>query len=222
MDITLDVQDDIALIRLDDGKKNAIDLEAVKSLNAAFDEAEAGANAIVLAGRPGSFCAGFNLATMTGGDMGAIRELGLAGGRFALRLYTCGKPLVAACTGHAFTIGALWLLASDTRIGEDGPFKLSMTETKMGVPLPPWALELLAARINPSHFVPVVVQSKVYDPRAAVSAGFLDEIVAEGEATQAALEAASALAALPAKAYAANKSSTRQAAIEIMKRDLAL
>ncbi len=157
---------------------------------------------------------------MKGGDLVAIRELGLSGGRFALRLYKCPRPLVAACTGHAFTIGALWLLASDTRVGEDGPFKLSMTETKMGMPLPPWALELLKARISPPHFVPVVTQSKVYAPRAAIAAGFLDEVVAEGGAISAALDAARGLAALPAKAYAANKMSTRGVALEIMERDL--
>ena len=100
----------------------------------------------MLAGRPGSFCAGFDMATILGGDARAAGELGRAGGRLVHRLYGCPKPLVAACTGHAFTIGALWLLAADTRIGEEGPFKLSMTETKMGVPLPVWALEPLEAK----------------------------------------------------------------------------
>ena len=146
MHIHLDVSDGIATVRMDDGKKNAITPAAAADLAEALDEAEAKADALVLAGRPGSFCAGFDLATMTGDDARAIVELGQAGGRLALRLYRCPKPLVAACTGHAFTIGALWLLAADTRIGEEGPFKLAMTETKMGMVLPAWALELRRAR----------------------------------------------------------------------------
>ena len=119
------------------------------------------------------------------------------------------------------TIGALWLLASDTRIGEEGPYKLAMTETKMGVGLPPWALELLRARIATTHFVPVVTHSKVYDPTGAVAAGFLDEVVAEGRAESRALALAAELAKLPANAYAANKLDPRAAAFEIMERDLA-
>ena len=220
MDVTLDWNDGVALVRLDDGKKNAITPSAVANIAAALDEVEARADALVLAGRPGSFCAGFDLATMTSGDLDAIRALGTGGGRLALRLYRYPKPLVAACTGHAFTIGALWLLASDTRIGEAGPFKLAMTETKMGMGLTPWSFELLKARLAPTHYVPVVAQSKVYDPASAVAAGFIDEVVPAGEAESRALALAAELAKLPAHAYAHNKLDTRAAAFEVMERDL--
>ena len=220
MDVTLDIDDGIARIRLDDGKKNVIDPAAIADLGHALDEAESKAQAIVLVGRPGSFCAGFDIATMTGGDVQAMRALGLGGGRLVRRLWACPKPVVAACTGHAFTIGALWLLASDTRFGEAGPFKLAMTETKMGVPLTPWALEVLRARIAPTHYVATVAQSKVYDPAGAVAAGFLDEVVPAGEAEARAMAEAAALAALPAHAYAENKLSLRREALTLMDRDL--
>ena len=41
MDIAIDLQDDVALITMDDGKKNAIDLQALADLNVALDKAEA-------------------------------------------------------------------------------------------------------------------------------------------------------------------------------------
>lgn len=220
MDIGLDLRDDVALITLDDGKKNAITPDALADLNVAFDKAEADAKAVVLAGRPGSFCAGFDLATMTGGDVKAIMALGGGGGRFALRLWSFPKPLVAACTGHAFTIGAIWLCASDTRIGERGPFKIGMTETKMGMGLGPWALEPLKARLSNRHWVPTIVQSRVWDPDGAVEAGFLDEVVEAGQGVERACARAAELAQLPAKAYGSNKLCTRQDSIAIMEADL--
>ena len=220
MDISIDLQDDVALITMDDGKKNAITREALADLNVAFDKAEADAQAVVLAGRPGSFCAGFHLPTMTGGDVKAIMALGQGGGRFALRLWSSPKPLVAACTGHAFTIGGIWLCACDTRIGEQGAFKLGMTETRMGMGLGPWALEPLKARLNQQLWVPSIVQARVYDPEGAVEAGFLDEVVPAGQAVERALAVAGELGALPAKAYGTNKLSTRQESIAIMKADL--
>ena len=58
--------------------------------------------------------------------------------------------------------------------------------------------------------------------RQRIDAGFLDELVGEGEATAKALELAAEFARLPAHAYAANKLTTRQAGIEVMKRDLGL
>lgn len=220
MDVTLELTDTIALITLNDGKKNAITLDAIRNINTALDEAEADASAIVLAGRPGSFCAGFDLGTMTSGDMEAIRALGLGGGRIAHRLYGIGKPLLAACTGHAFTIGAFWLLACDTRIGERGKFKFGFNETQMGMVLGLWSIELLKARINPMLYLPTVAQAKIYDPDGAITAGLLDSVVDEGEAISAAMDAAAQLAQLPGKAYAGNKLDVRQAALEIMANDL--
>ena len=221
MDIQLDVSDGIARIRMDDGKKNAFDLAGLADLNEALDQAEAKSDALVLVGRPGSFCAGFDMASMIGGDPAVAAELGRTGGGLALRLFRTPKPVVAACTGHAFTIGALWLLASDTRIGEEGSFKLSMTETKLGVGLPEWALELLERCIARPAYVAVVAQSKAYDPAGAVAAGFLDEVVPGGEAEARALAIAAELAKLPAPAYATNKLARRARSIEIMERDLA-
>ncbi len=222
MQITLNMKDDVALITMDDGKKNAITQEALGDLEDAVGRAEKDAKAIVLTGRPGSFCAGFDINVLRSGDMEAFGKLGDRGGRMLCRLYEYPKPLVAACTGHAFTIGALWLLACDTRIGEIGNFKFAMTESALGRILPAWSLEPLKARINPTQFVPVVTQSKVYDPEGAVTSGFLDELVPAGEAIGKALEIATALAELPADAYAGNKLSTRRKAIEVMKQDLGL
>ena len=97
MDITLDITDDVALIRFDDGKKNAFTLDGIKNLTGAFDEAEANAKAIVLTGRPGSFCAGFDLATMMGDDKDAVRELGQGGAGVA--------PIPEPTTALLLTLG---------------------------------------------------------------------------------------------------------------------
>ena len=203
-------------------RKNAITPAAAAQILDGLGEAEANADAIVIAGRPGSFCAGFELATMTSGDAQAIGELSLAGAKILLKLYSTGKPLVAACTGHAYTIGALWLLACDTRIGEQGAYKFSMIETAMGMVLPDWAMEPLKARVNPTRFLPVVTQSATLDPAGAVDAGFLDRLVAEGEAIDAAVELAAELGKLPGKAYAGNKLVPRQQSLQIMTASLGL
>ena len=222
MQVRVENRNGVALIQFDDGKKNAITPEAAAAILAGLEEAEASADAIVIAGRPGAFCAGFELATMTSGDVEAIGELTLAGAKILYKLYGTGKPLVAACTGHAFTIGALWLLACDTRIGEQGAYKFSMIETAMGMVMPDWAMEPLKARVNPTRFLPVVTQSVTLDPVGAVDAGFLDRLVPEGEAVDAAVELAAELGKLPGKAYAGNKLVPRQQPLQIMAASLGL
>jgi enoyl-CoA hydratase len=218
--ISYDLQDDIALITLDDGKRNVITFDMLDQMNAVFDRADAEAKAVVVAGRPDVFCAGFDINIMTGEDKDARRRLSREGGKMTLRLFSFEKPLVAACTGHCFTIGLLWVLVCDTRIGEAGDFKLAMTETALGVPFGPWSLEPLKLRLNPAHFVQAVTQSRVYTPESAVDAGFLDAVVPAGKAIGAALEIAGDLADLPAKAYATNKILPRKDVIETMLGDL--
>ena len=144
MDISIDITDGLARIAWDDGKMNAMNLVALAGL------AEAKAEALLLVGRPGAFCAGFDMADMLGGDPDIAIKLSLGGGTLARRIFGFAGPTVAICTGHAFTVGLLWLLASDTRVGEAGRFKLSMTEVKLGVPLEGWPLRLLSARVRPT------------------------------------------------------------------------
>ena len=51
MSATVEITNDIALIRMDDGKANAINFDMLAALNSALDTAEANAKAIVLTGR---------------------------------------------------------------------------------------------------------------------------------------------------------------------------
>ena len=60
------------------------------------------------------------------------------------------------------------------------------------------------------------------DPAGAVDAGFLDRLVPEGEAIDAAVELAAQLAKLPTKAYAGNKLVPRQQSLKIMAASLGL
>nr|MCH9681595.1 enoyl-CoA hydratase/isomerase family protein [Deltaproteobacteria bacterium] len=61
------LDDGVATITMDDGKVNALSPAMVASLGAALDRAEQEAKAVVLAGRAGRFCAGFDLRVLTSG-----------------------------------------------------------------------------------------------------------------------------------------------------------
>ena len=217
MDISVDITDGLARIAWDDGKMNAMNRVALAGLAEAMDEAEAKAEALLLVGRPGAFCAGFDMADMLGGDPDVAIKLGLGGGTLARRIFGFSGPTVAVCTGHAFTVGLLWLLASDTRVGEAGRFKLSMTEVKLGVPLEGWPLPLLAARVSPTALQAVAIQSKVYAPdEEAIRAGFLDEVVEAGQGEKRALERLEGLRALPVESYGRTKLALRKEALAAM------
>lgn len=220
MAVTLRMEGDVGIIRLDDGDKNVINHAVLDELEAAWAQAEAEAKAIVLCGREGSFCAGYDLSVMTGEDDRAAAELGRRGGVFAHKLFGSARPLVGVSTGHAFTIGALWLACCDVRIGEAGRFKYGMTEVALNVGFSPWPLVPLQERLEPRHLIPAVLHARIYPPEEALEAGFIDQLVPSGTGLEQALETAAGLAQLPGRAYAASKQVLRREGLAIMAEDL--
>jgi enoyl-CoA hydratase len=209
MTVTYQLEDHVAVVTFDDGKANVFTHEALDALDEALDRAEADpeAHAVLLAGRPGRFSAGFDLATMTAGPA-EMRALVAAGGRFAGRLLLEPLPVVAACTGHALAAGALVLLACDHRIGASGEFRIGLNEVAIGMALPIWAVELARYRMPPSMLDRIVL-GEVGGPADACATGFLDRVVGADELLAEAAATAARLAALRTGAVAGTKSRVR-------------
>lgn len=220
MSATVTITNDIALIRMDDGKANAINFEMIAALNAALDTAEAQAKAIVLAGRDGRFSGGFDLNAFASLGADGVYKLLDAGAEVLVRLYGNPLPVVAACTGHAIAMGVFILGACDTRVGASGEYKIGANEAITGMNLPIFALELSRDRLNPAHLTRATVQGFIYDPAGAVEAGYLDMTVAAEKVETTAMGIAAQLATLPSASYAWNKAALRKGTLDRMKASL--
>ena len=214
MSATVEIINDIALIRMDDGKANAINFEMVAALNSALDTAEASAKAIVLAGRDGRFSGGFDLNAFASLGTDGVYKLLDAGAELLLRLYGGPLPVVAACTGHAIAMGVFILHACDTRIGTAGDYKIGANEAITGMNLPIFAMELARDRLNAAHLTRAMIQGFIYNPQGALEAGYLDMLAETGEVEAKAMALAGQLAQLPGPAYAWNKKSMRKATLD--------
>jgi enoyl-CoA hydratase len=217
MSATLNIQDNVALIRMDDGKANVINPAMLEALNGALDEAEAKAKAIVIAGREGRFSGGFDLQALTASGPEAASALLDGGARLLHRLYGGPLPVVGACTGHAIAMGVFILHACDTRIGASGAYKIGANETTNGMVLPIFALELSQDRLNPRHLTKAIIQAFIYDPEGAVEAGYLDMLTSVDQVESQALSVAGLLTQLPGHAYHGNKLAIRGATLARIK-----
>ena len=217
---TVTITNDIALIRMDDGKANAINFEMINALNAALDTADAGAKAIVLAGREGRFSGGFDLNAFASLGAEGTYKLLDAGAELLVRLYGNPLPVVAACTGHAIAMGVFILNACDTRVGASGEYKIGANEAITGMNLPIFALELSRDRLSPVHLNRATVQGFIYDPAGAVEAGYLDMLVELDKVEATATGIAAQLAQLPAASYAWNKAALRKGTLGRIKASL--
>ena len=215
-----EVNNNIATLTFDDGKANVVGQAFLDDINAGLDRAEKeGVAAVILRGREGMFSAGFDLGEFKKGP-----EQGKAmvqrGFELLIRLYSFPLPLVAACTGHGIAMGAFIIMACDLRVGIRGEFKMSLPETAIGMELPPILLELTASRISRRHMTRVALLSEVYNPEQAVHAGFVDEVVDQGELEGRCMAAAEKLAQLPQGQFAANKLAVRAGTLQAMQASL--
>ncbi len=213
------VTDQVAVIKLDDGKANAVGHGFVDAINEGLDRAQAEAQAVLLVGREGVFSAGFDLKEFEKGPE-ATTALVNKGADMLLRIFTHPQPVVAACTGHAVAAGAFTMLASDTRIGSSGNFKIGLNETAIGMSLPVFGLQLAAARLSRRWQTRCVVQGDLLGPEDACDAGFLDRLTDPQAVESTALDEAQRLAQLPGEAYAANKLANREPFIQAIRASL--
>jgi len=222
MTVSYNFVNGIAHIAFDDGQKNVVNHDVLDQLEGAWETAQSEAKVIIISGRPGSFCAGYDLSVMMGEDPSAAIELGARGGKLAYKIFGSDKPVVGCSMGHAFTIGALWLACCDVRIGEEGNFKYGMTEVALNVGFSPWLLVPLREAIHPRYFNSVVMHSRVFQPSEARDAGFIDELLPEGSGLERAKQVAAELSELPSQAYTATKTLLRSEGLAIMAKDLEL
>lgn len=211
--LTVTIEDDVAVVRLDDGKVNVVSHRLIELVHAALDQATADARAVAFIGREGKLSAGFDLTEMTAGIERTQALVG-AGGRLLMRIFGHPQPVVVAVTGHALAAGALLVLSCDSRIAGDGPAKIGLNETAIGMGLPRYAVELAQARLAPAHLTRAAVQAEIYDPAGAVEAGYVDRVVPAAACAATAIAEARRLGELRTSAYSHTKLALRQGIID--------
>jgi enoyl-CoA hydratase len=118
-------------------------------------------------------------------------------------------------------MGALLLLACDTRLGAEGHHRIGLNEVAIGMGLPVFAVELARDRLDPRRFTEATVQARLYDPAGAAEVGFLDRVVPATELEAEARAEAARLAQLRKGAVAHTKTRARAATVELIRSTLA-
>ncbi len=174
--VQYNLQDQVATIRIDDGKRNALSPPILREIYQALDRAESDRAIVIMTGRESVFSAGFDLHVMKRGGINALRML-RAGYALTARVMAYPYPVIAACNGHALAMGVFLMLSADYVIGSRGDFKIAANEVAIGLTMPRVAAAMLRHRLNPAAFQRAVTLSEYFDVDSATGAGFFDELV---------------------------------------------
>ncbi|MFT7185528.1 MAG: enoyl-CoA hydratase [Pseudohongiellaceae bacterium] len=213
--VSIVIEDKIAKIALNNGKVNAISHQVIDELNAALDQAEEAKAVVILSGKEGILSGGYDLKTMQKSMTDAM-ALVTEGSKFTRRMMSFPFPIIVACAGHAVAKGGFILLSADYRIGVEGPFKIGLNEVAIGMTMHHAGIEMARNRIPTNYFNRSVMNAEMFSPKEAISAGFLDQIVAPEQLMATAEQVATQMKTLNMRAHHGTKIKARQAYFEIM------
>jgi enoyl-CoA hydratase len=213
----------VTILRMARGKGNALNLELAGALLDALDRLDGSADrAAIITGQGSIFGAGVDLPALVEGGVEYVRRFIPLLQRLFERLATFPKPLVAAVNGHAIAGGAILMLACDQRLLARGAARIGLTEVRVGVVFPAWALEIARFATPPQHFPTLVCTGRTWPPEEALARGLVDELVEPEQLLERACAVGEELAAIPATAFTVTKLAVRQPLIEAARRQTAL
>ena len=213
--VTYNLTDGVATVTLANGKVNAISPDVIAGLNRALDQAEQDKAVVILTGQPGILSGGYDLKVMVSSPQAAL-DLVAAGSTLARRMLAHPYPIIVACPGHAVAKGAFLLLSSDYRIGVDGPFNIGLNEVKIGMTMHQVGIAIARDRLTTPVFQRSVINAEMFNPQGALSAGFLDRVVAAEELLPVANEVAQQLKGLNMGAHKKTKLKVRKLLLETL------
>jgi enoyl-CoA hydratase len=209
----------VTILRMVAGRGNALNIAFASALAEAVEALERSpARAVVLTGQRSMFGAGVDLLSIIEGGTDYVRRFVPVMQRGFERVVRFPKPMVAAVNGHAIAGGAVIMLACDYRVLARGKSRVGLTEVRVGVEFPPWALETVRFATPPQHFPMLICNGRTYLPDEALARGLVDELVDPEQLIERACAVAEELATVPAAAFTAAKLAVRRPLIEAAER----
>ena len=204
--VRVEVADQIATIRLDRPKMNALNAQVRQEIAAAAAQVteDSAVRAVILYGGERVFAAGADIKEMAeaGYVQMSSRADGLQGALNAVA--AIGKPVVAAITGYALGGGMELALACDFRIAGEKA-KLGQPEILLGVIPGAGGTQRLPRLIGPAKAKDLIFTGRPVGAQEALAIGLADQVVADAEVYQAARDLVAQYAAGPALALRAAK-----------------
>ena len=207
--------DGVAVLSMQHGKANALDIEFCDSLTDRFAALRtANAKAIVLTGTGKIFSAGVDLKRLSQGGAAYVRDFLPSLHRLYETIFFHPKPVIAAINGHAIAGGCILAACADRRVMARDIGRMGVTELLVGVPFPALAFEILRFAVPARVLAEVTYSGATYPSEAALDRGWTDEVAEPAELMQRALAAGQELAEISPAAFAQTKAQMRASVAE--------
>jgi enoyl-CoA hydratase/carnithine racemase len=202
--ITLVSYDKVAVMTLNRGVTNPLNLELVNEIREALEwvKSDAKATGLVLTGSNEKFFSiGFDIPHLFDLSREDVTGFYRAFNQACMDLFTLPKPTVAAIGGHAIAGGCILTLCCDYRVIADGRKLMGLNEIKLGVPVPYPADCILRGLVGVRWASEIMETGEFYHPGESLEMGMVDRVLPPGEVLPMAMEKARHLGSMPHEAY---------------------
>ncbi len=202
--ICTEYRDKVAILKLNRGITNALNLKLVNQLaeNLQKVKDDSDVHSLVL-GSPNDkfFSIGFDipeLFELTRKDFEVFYQ---AFNRVCMDLYTLPKPTIAAITGHAIAGGCILALCCDYRFIAEGRKLMGLNEIKLGIPVPYPGDCILRHVVGTRNAREIMSTGEFYHPGELLQIGMVDQVLSLEQVLPKSIEKAKLLGALPHAAF---------------------
>lgn len=214
MSLNLTLEENIAIIHMDDGKVNALDNGWFETMLSLLDEVETSdAIALIIRGREKIYSGGLNVKWLPTMDKADRTKFSHLFPDTLNRIFKFPKPTIAAMTGHAIAGGCLIACACDRRLAVKGPFNMAMNEVLINMTVPTWAIHIILDVIPKPYVNDVLNFGEFLTLQRAHELGVIREMYEDADSMmQAAIELGRSSANISLADFSATKSVTRRPA----------
>lgn len=203
--IRIEHHGEVAIVKLDRGVTNTIDLQLVEELSEALQEVthDPGVHSLVLgSSNERFFSIGFDIPQLFGLARQDFKFFYQTFNRVCMDLYTLPKPTIAAITGHAIAGGCILALCCDYRFIAQGRKLMGLNEIRLGVPVPYLADCVLRHIVGVRYARDIMDIGEFYQPEESLQMGIVDQVLPLEQVLPKSVEKARLLGGSPQEAFA--------------------
>jgi 3,2-trans-enoyl-CoA isomerase len=210
--LQLIIKERLAVITLDRGKANPINLEMLTELIEAVKalDADDEVGALVITGKENFFSAGVDLMEVYSYNQEQSKEYWTQFLLFQSILAGIKKPVVAAITGHSPAGGCIIALCTDYRVMAKGPYIIGLNEVPVGIVVPESVFQLYAFWLGKAKAYRYLLEGKLLNVADALADGLIDEIAEPADVLEIAELKARAMMKLNPKTWQQTKLNLRR------------
>jgi 3,2-trans-enoyl-CoA isomerase len=172
------IKDKIAVITLDRGRSNPINLEMIAELTSTIKNIENDENlgGLIITGKKGFFSAGVDLMEVYNYDQQKSKDFWSSFLSLQVTLASFKKPMVAAITGHSPAGGCIIALCCDYRVMAKGEFIIGLNEIPVGITVPEAVFHLYSFWLGKRKAYQYLMEGELLSIEEAFKDGLIDEV----------------------------------------------